>query len=394
MRIGVDATCWHNRRGYGRHARALLRSLIRLDTSNQYTLFLDSTDEAEPTPEQCEVRVIPSSVPTVEAASADGHRSLKDMWGKSKALSAREFDLVFFPTIYSFVPTFGRARKLVMMHDVIADMYPQLTVPRFTARLFWNIKVALGRMQADSLITVSNYSRDCIVKHFGADPARISVVGEAADPIFRRLDHPASGPKLEALGLDGTRPMIVYLGGFSPHKNLDALVAAFTRVTLRPEFGDPLLVMVGDTSGDAFHTCFEKIAALIDSAQLQDRVIVTGYLADDDVVSLLNLATVLVLPSLMEGFGLPAVEAAACGCPVIATKASPLPELLGEGGIFIDPTEDQISAALERVLSSKDLRLRMREQGLAAARCLTWDDAARQMMEVIRKVAHAEVHRG
>src|SRR6516164_7287326 len=100
MRIAVDATCWHNRRGYGRHARALLRALIRLDSSSRYTLFLDSTEAAEPTPRECEVRVVRSSVPAVQAASADGGRSIADMWRMSRALSSSEFNVVLFPTIY------------------------------------------------------------------------------------------------------------------------------------------------------------------------------------------------------------------------------------------------------------------------------------------------------
>src|ERR1700678_3862334 len=121
VRIGVDATCWHNRRGYGRHARALQRALIRLDAANQYTLFLDSTDPAEATPDGCEVRTLKPDVPTVQAASADGHRSLADMWRMSRALSTPKFDVLLFPTIYSYVPVFGPARKLVMVHDIIAE---------------------------------------------------------------------------------------------------------------------------------------------------------------------------------------------------------------------------------------------------------------------------------
>ena len=181
--------------------------------------------------------------------------------------------------------------------------------------------------------------------------------------------------------------MIVYLGGFSPHKNLESLVRAFGRIAARQEFADVKLVMVGDTSGDAFHTYFGTIAAQVASLGLGDRVIFTGYLEDEDVVVLLNLASVLVLPSLMEGFGLPAVEAAACGCPVIATKASPLEGLLGAGGIYIEPREPEIVKALEDVLSSKEQRMRMGQCGLAAARRLTWEAAARQMIAVIQKVA-------
>jgi glycosyltransferase involved in cell wall biosynthesis len=383
LKIAVDATCWHNRRGYGRHARALLRALVRLDRKARYTLFVDSEEPAEPLPEQCEVRLLRASVPTVQAASANGRRTIKDMWRMSRALSAAEFGAVLFPTIYSYVPVLSRARKLVMMHDVIAETFPQLTVPRFSARVFWNAKVAVGRMQADALITVSDYSRDCILRRFGGDPNRIHVVGEAADPIFHKLDRACPTSRLKQLGLDGSSRIVVYLGGFSPHKNLIALVNAFASVSARREFSDLRLAMVGDNSSDAFHTYFGEVAARVEALGLRDRVVFTGFLKDEDVVALLNLAKALVLPSLMEGFGLPAVEAAACGCPVIATKASPLEGLLGGAGIYIDPREDEMVRALERILSSEDLLSRMSAQALRAARRLTWDHAARQMMDVI-----------
>lgn len=387
MRIGVDATCWHNRRGYGRHARALLRALVRLDTGNRYVLLLDSTEAAEPAPAECEVRILQSSVPTFQAASASGHRSVADMWRMSRGLSSREFDVVLFPTIYSYVPVFSRARKLVMVHDVIAETYPALTVPRLTARLFWNAKVKLGRMQADALITVSDYSRECILKRFGTDPGRVFVVGEAADPVFRKLKDPLAGQGLNIAGIGPSHRIVVYVGGFSPHKNLEALVGAFARIAAKAEFSDVVLVMVGETSGDAFHTYYGTIAAQVEALALRERVVFTGFMSDEDLVVLLNLASVLALPSLMEGFGLPAVEAAACGCPVIASHASPLEGLLGAGGIYIDPSEDEIARSLELVLASSDLRRRMSAAGLAAAARLTWNDAARQIMEVVRTVA-------
>jgi glycosyltransferase involved in cell wall biosynthesis len=365
----------------------LLRALTELDRENHYTLFLDSIEDAEPTPSQCEVRVLRADVPTFRAASASGHRALADMGRISRALSAPEFDMVLFPTIYSYVPVFSSARKLIMAHDVIAETYPKLTVPGARARLFWKIKVRLGYWQADALITVSEYSRAGILQHFRVNPRNLFVVGEAADPVFRKLDHAVPGPNLRGLEIDASRRMAVYLGGFSPHKNLGALIAAFARIASRKEFADVLLVLVGDTTGDAFLTCVGALVAQIKAFGLSERVIFTGYLDDEDVVVLLNLATVLVLPSLMEGFGLPAVEAAACGCPVVATKASPLEGLLGEAGIYVAPCEDEIEEAMVRVLSSDDLQAHMRKCGLEAARRLTWEAAARQMMEVIRQVA-------
>ena len=386
MEIGVDATCWQNKRGYGRHARALLSSLVRLDTSNRYTFFLDSPDLHEALPPRCDKRLLCPAMPTSLAASASGRRSIRDMWRTSQAMSGRVFDLLFFPTIYSYVPTFSRAKKLVMIHDTIAETYPHLTVPRPLSRLLWNAKVALGRFQADALVTVSEYSRQGILRRFGIAPERVFVVGEASDPIFRVLDQPQLTPRLLSLGISDDHRLITYVGGFSPHKNLHALIAAFAELVARKEYSDLLLVMVGEYQKEVFHSYFGTIKTEVERFGLGDRVIFTGYLPDDQLVVLLNLSTVLALPSLMEGFGLPALEAAACGCPVIATNASPLPELLGDGGIYIEPRQEELQRALETVLNSVSLRSRMRMAGLSAASRLSWDAAARQMISVMFKL--------
>lgn len=387
MRIAVNATCWQNTRGYGRHARALLSTLVRLDSENRYTFFMDSTENTEALPQEAECRLIHTSKPTALAASSNGHRSLRDMWKMSRAMSGADFDLLFFPTVYSYVPVFGRAKKIVMIHDVIAETYPQLTLPSRAARFFWNAKVLLGRWQADAIATVSDYSRQGILKHFGIAPERVFVVGEATDPIFRVIDDPGPTPRLVSLGISANGRSVVYVGGFSPHKNLEALLRVFSKLVAQREFSDARLIMVGEYEKEVFHSYFGIIKRLVEGLGIAEHVIFTGYLPDEELVVLLNLATVLVLPSLMEGFGLPAVEAAACGCPVIATTASPLPTLLGDGGLYIDPTkQDDLLLALARVLASEGLRRRMCEAGLVASRQLTWDGAARQMIGIMQKV--------
>lgn len=387
MRIGVDATCWQNNRGYGRHARALLRSLIPLDAQNQYTLFMDSTEMVESLPRNAGIRLLGPSVPTTVAASANGNRSIMDMCRTSRAMSVRSLDILLFPTIYSFVPTLTPAKKIVVIHDVIAETFPQMTLPRKTAQLLWRAKVALGRAQADAIVTVSEYSRRSIVNRFGLHPDSVFVVGEASDPVFRPLDNPQLTPSLMAAGVRTGRSMIVYVGGFSPHKNLLSLVHAFARVCARDKFSNAMLVMVGEHKKEVFHSYFGMISAEVERLGLTDRVIFPGYLSDEDLVVLLNLATVLALPSLMEGFGLPAVEAAACGCPVVATMESPLPDLLAGGGIFIDPYNDRLDIALETILGSEALRSRMRLAAIEAARKLTWNAAASRMMDVIHTVS-------
>jgi glycosyltransferase involved in cell wall biosynthesis len=387
MRVGIDATCWQNTRGYGRHARGLLSTLVRTDKTNQYVFLIDFEEHTRTLPEEAEIRLVRNSLPTAVATSANGHRSIFDVWKMSRALSAREFDLLLFPTVYSYVPIYSPAKKIVMIHDVIAETYPDLTVPKRAARFFWNTKIALGRWQADAIVTVSDYSRQGILKHFKTAPERVFVVGEASDAVFCVLHNPEPTRHLNSLGLLGNGRSIVYVGGFGPHKNLQALVAVFAKFCYKPEFLDVRLVMVGEYKNEVFHSYFGTIKKQVETAGLRDRVIFTGYLPDDELVILLNLSTVLVLPSLLEGFGLPAIEAAACGCPVIATRESPVPTLLGAGGIYIDPTKpDDLELALTRVLESAILRQQMRTAGLAAAGRLTWDAAAQQMIKVMQKV--------
>jgi glycosyltransferase involved in cell wall biosynthesis len=387
MRVGVDATCWHNNRGFGRHARALLRALVCGDRSNHYVFITDFPGSFDALTSQVELRRVRATAPTVQAASAAGARGLLDMWRMSKALAASDLDVLFFPTVYSYVPVFSRARKVVMIHDVIAERYPQLIVPGGLARWRWKAKVALGRWQAHALVTVSEYSRRGIVDHFRLSPDRVHVVGEASDPVFRILDDSRPTARLESLGLTTGR-LLVYVGGFGPHKNLTTLVAAFARLAAQDDLKDVRLVLVGERENEVYLSHHGAIFRQVEDLGLSSRVVFTGFLPDEALVVLLNRATVLALPSLMEGFGLTAVEAAACGCPVVATTASPLPQLFGSGALFVDPTDlPGWERALATVLRSDELRHRLREEGLAAARRLTWDSAAEQLQAILEKVA-------
>jgi glycosyltransferase involved in cell wall biosynthesis len=383
MHIGIDTTCWHNERGYGRHARALLKALLQLDQTNRYTFFSDQP--AEDFPAGVEVSQVRTARPTVEAASADGNRSLSDLWQMSRAMSRAPLDVLFFPTVYSFVPVWTPARKVVMIHDVIAERFPHLTLPRRTARWFWRTKVALARRQADVIATVSEHARQQIVDYFGLPPERVHVIGEASDPRFRRLaESEQRSARLAELGLLDRARQFVYLGGFNPHKNLELLIDVFAELAAQPDLADLRLVMIGSTGNRVFHSYIDTVRQRVAEHGLEQRVRFTGYLDDDDVAVLLNRATALVLPSLMEGFGLPAVEAAACGCPVVATTESPLPALLSGGGIFVSPHDRSgWRDALGRIAREPALRARLGQTGAQAAERLTWPAAAQQLLRLL-----------
>ncbi len=390
MKIGVDATVWQNKRGYGRHARALLSALLPLDAANQYVFFLDSNEDLDSIPSQAEIHLVPASAPTSEAASASGHRSLADMWRISRAMADASLDILWYPTIYSYVPVFSRARKIVMIHDIIAEKFPQFTLPSASARIFWRAKVAAGRFQAQAIATVSEFSRQQIVEYFKIPPGKVHVVGEASDPVFRRLDRAILTPTLQSLGLADDQREVVFVGGFGPHKNLEMLLRVFNRLVEENQYADLRLVMVGEYRKEVFFSAIGALQEQVQQAGMLDKVVFAGYLPDEELVMLLNRAAVLALPSFMEGFGLPAVEAAACGCPVVATTASPLPDLLGGGGLFCDPQDEAgFEKSLRQVLDSQELRQQMGQAGIKAAAALTWESAARQMQALLQKVVQA-----
>ena len=387
MRVGIDATSWQNSRGYGRYTRGLLSAMVRIDAGHDYVFFFDDEVDRDAVPDGVELRTLSTTSPTARTAGASTHRRLRDMWRIGRAMSDPELDVLLFPTVYSFVPVRTGAKKIVVIHDTIPEAYPELAFPDSRSRTFWRVKSALARWQSDVVVTVSEYSRAKIHQHFNIPAERIFVVGEAADPVFRRLERPRMGERLTKLGIAPDRRCLVYVGGFSPHKNVDRLVSVFARVVQDAEFDDVRLVLVGEYENEVFNSDYPRIKRRVEAAQLTERVVFTGYLPDEELAVLLNTATALALPSLIEGFGLPAIEAAACGCPVIATLESPLPDILGGGGIFIDPTDAAgLGDAMTRVLRSEETRRRMSRAGLEAAGRCSWDQSARQLLDVINGV--------
>jgi glycosyltransferase involved in cell wall biosynthesis len=386
QRVAVDATCWQNTRGYGRHARNLLSALTRIDQENHYVFIVDSQEALDLIPSNVEPVLVNTGKPTALAAASDGRRALFDMWRMSRAFSQPDFDLVLFPTVYSYVPVFSRAHKMVFIHDVIAEKYPDLTLPSLPARLAWSAKVGLALRQARTIVTVSEHSKLGIIDVFKVPDQNVKVIGEAPSPIFKKLEQLGRISRLTGR-IPGKGRRVVYVGGFGPHKNLTRLVEVFARLTVRSEFADLSLILVGEYQSEVFYSVYTELRRQIVALGIEQRVVFTGYLPDEDLVILLNQADVLVLPSLLEGYGLPAVEAAACGCPVVATKSSPLPDLLGEGGLYFDPLNShELEEALMQVLCSRPLREKMSNAGLKAAERLSWDQAALALKELIESI--------
>lgn len=386
MRVAIDGACWLNRRGYGRFTRSLVASLAALDEDVEYTLMTDfDAADAPPVPTGVRVVRVPARHPAARSASAAGSRSLPDLWTMSRALSRERFDVVFFPSVYSYVPITGPSRIALVIHDVIPEQFPEHVFPSRRAATQWALKLWAARRQADLVFTVSEASRQAIVQRFALAPERVAVISEAADSAFGlACDAPAMQGVLARWWLVERR-YLLYVGGISPHKNLHQLIDAFAALRHNPHCSIDRLVLVGDFSGDAFLSAYDEVCRQVAARELGDAVTFTGYVDDPTLAHLYRGAAAAVLPSLWEGFGLPAVEAMACGAPVVASRRGALPEVVGAAGLLFEPNRDgDLQATLLRLLQDADLQARLRRLGPQRAAEFSWERAAGQTLTGLR----------
>jgi alpha-1,3-rhamnosyl/mannosyltransferase len=390
MRIGVDATCWANARGYGRFARELLRAMVVQGSSHEFVCFVDDRaarcfDLSGP---GVRMVLVPQSASPTTAASADGSRSVGDMWRMTRAVAREELDVFFSPSVYTYFPLPPSLAAVITFHDAIADRFPKLTLPSPRARLFWRVKVQMALAQSRLVLTVSDYAAAQVSRTLGVRPDRIRVAVEAAAAVYRPSESTDDvAAAADKAGVPRGRRWFAYVGGFNPHKHVDAIVRA--HASLVADGADPpALVLVGAIDDDPFFGAQQRIRDEIARCGTGDHVKWAGFVPDDELRHLLSGALALVLPSESEGFGLPAVEAAACGVPVIATTESPLPQLLEGGGIFVAPGDEAaLGSAMRRLARDEPHRIALASIALARARALSWTSSAKAALDALAEAA-------
>ena len=382
----IDGCCWANRRGFGRFTRELLGPLVEQAVAADHRPFLvvdQATARSSDFPEAATLEVVETSVQPTRAAIAEGSRSVFDLWRIRQGMLGLRPDVVFFPAVYSYVPLPSRVPTVATFHDAIAEEHPSLVFPHWKGRLFWGLKTRWALRQACRLLTVSNSARQQIVDAFDYPADRIVVTEEAPSPSLAPIEDSerlAEVRRRHAVPEDV--PILLYVGGISPHKNLDGLVAALCRVETPWH-----LVLVGDHLADGFLSCHRDLMSRIESLGLTTRVTFTGFVSNEDLAALYSLAKLLVLPSFSEGFGLPAVEAMACGLPVAVSHRGSLPEVVGSAGELFDPHDPESMAACIQALLTDPGRLdRLAERALERAQDFSWNRSARTVLRLLESV--------
>jgi glycosyltransferase involved in cell wall biosynthesis len=274
------------------------------------------------------------------------------------------------------LPPFRGVPTILTVHDLIYRRYPEHHKP--LNRWFLSGAMPLFCRRADHIIAVSEQTRRDVIQAYGVPAGKISVVYEAADPAFAPQPADRVAAVRARYGLPAN--YVLCVGTIEPRKNLTRLLAAFGEL-VASRLADAL-VIVG-RPGWLYGSFFSEL----DRSPVKEAVCMPGFIPDDDLAAVYSGASVLAFPSEFEGFGLPVVEAMACGTPVVCSNTSSLPEVAGDAALMVDPTDaSALAQALGRVISDSRLQANLAERGLRRAAAFSWERTARETVAVYEQV--------
>src|SRR5262247_186903 len=370
MRIGIDAHAIGARQGGNEtYIRGLIKSLAEIDGDNLYTIYLANAGAAAQWREgfanqykNFSVKLLPPPTPLVRVPVYLTYE-----------LFRRPVDVLH---VQYTAPPFCRIPVVVTIHDLAFERMPET----FTRRGSFQLKLTVRRTakKAARIATVSEYSRQDLLSVYKLPPEKVVVTYNGVESHFTpRPDLPNESQEIRSrYGI--SRDFLLAVGSLQPRKNLIRLIRAYAK--LRGERADfaPQLVIVGRRLW-LTHEIFDEVKR----SRWAGDVILTGYVADEDLPALYRAARAFVYPSLFEGFGLPPLEAMACGTPVVTSDVSSLPEVTGAAALLVDPLDvDALADAIRRLWTDEDLRRDLRARGLSRVRRYTWDATARLTLEV------------
>ena len=378
LSIGVNAhllsfTPGYRRAGISQYIEQMVRHcIVTLPQANDaLTIFASpGAPPAELAPDT--VRWIASRLPT-------GHAPGRILWEQivaPVAVARAGLDVLFCPV--NVVPLACPVPSVVTVHDLAFLAYPAAF--HAAKRRYLAAMTRLSVHRARRVIAVSTHTRDDLVHRFGVRPERVTVIPNAADARFRPATDPTAIAQFKQTNNLPDR-FILFVGTLEPRKNLRRLIEAFALIA--ESDAETKLVIIG-----AAGWLTSDLAPLVYARGLTDRIVFTGYVSDDDLPCWYQAATIFCYPSLYEGFGLPILEAMACGTPVVTSRTSSIPEVTGETAMLIDPTDvAALARALRSVLTDKARQHEMSAAGIARARAYSWEHTAEATLDVIRAAA-------
>lgn len=270
-------------------------------------------------------------------------------------------------------------KTVITVHDMVYRTYPE-TVRGRTKKIL-DMGLASSMKRADMIVTVSEFSKSEIIRYFPQHESKIRVVPCGVDlDRFKPCQQPERIPEVKKkLGIEGE--YFLYVGTIEPRKNLERLINAYN-IFCQHEKDAPKLVLAGG-KGWLYDGIFQRVTDL----KLEEKVLFTQYIPDEDMNPLMCGALAFVFPSIYEGFGIPPLEAMACGVPVLASNAASLPEVTGDCAVTCDPySEEEIAEGLRRLYSDSELRADLSRRGLERAKTLTWDSSAEKLYSVYKEL--------
>jgi glycosyltransferase involved in cell wall biosynthesis len=374
LRIGIDYTAAVRQGGgIGRYTRNLIRAVAELDSKNQYTLFVaggwGKGDGLGPWPSNFRVRSVPLA-----------DRWVHILWQRLRLpvpvqVITGPLDLFHSPDFV--LPPTGRTPAVLTVHDLSFLRVPQFFVPGF--RKYLEGAVSRAVRKARYILADSENTRQDLIELMAVEPERVAVLYPGVEARFQPVGDVLS---LEQVRHRYSLPARFILGvsTVQPRKNFDGLIEAFASLLRargdQPPISDLHLVIAGGKGW-----MYEQTLALAERSGLQQRVHFVGYVSDEDLPALYSLAAVFAFPSWYEGFGLPILEAMACGTPVVAAHNSSLPEVTGRAGLLVNAGEmHALAEALALLMTDKALVARLLRAGREQARRFTWERAAKELL--------------
>jgi glycosyltransferase involved in cell wall biosynthesis len=369
MRVGIDARLvYYSQAGIGQYILHLVSGLAKIDRGNEYVLLQSRKDE-KTILEQPNFRRVSLWTPS--------HHRL-ERHSLNVELMRLGLDVLHSP---DFIPPHRPScRSVITVHDLAFLLYPHF-LTKESARYYGHIDQAVR--WTDQIIAVSESTKRDTVQHLGVPEDKITVVYEAANPVFRPIGHEQARREVwDRYGIEDR--FILFVSTIEPRKNVPTLLRAVWQ--LRESYKESVHLVVAGGKGWLFEDAF----AAVEKLKLDSRVHFLGRVSSEDLLSLYNAAELLAHPAFYEGFGLPPLEAMACGLPVVVSNVASLPEVVADAGLLIDPHDvDELAVSMWRVLNDGGLRQEMRDKGLRQAARFSWERAARETLAIYHRALHA-----